>query len=123
LTHRLLQLRRDFPDLFARGDYQPVRVSGPHAKHVIAFTRSFKRQTLLIAVGRHYAPLTDGGRHWPSAIDARIDVPGATYRDVLGITSGETQNEIDLSVLFKNVGVGVLRRSPEIPRPSLSPTA
>jgi (1->4)-alpha-D-glucan 1-alpha-D-glucosylmutase len=113
LTHRLLLLRREFPDLFARGDYQPAPVTGPHAKHVIAFTRRFKRQTLVIAIGRHYAPLTDGGRHWPPALDARIEqVPGATYRDALGITAGGTLSEIDLNVLFKNLGVCVLRQNP-----------
>ena len=52
LAARLLRLRRDEPDLFARGDYAPVQVSGPAAAHVVAWRRSLDGRHLVIAVPR-----------------------------------------------------------------------
>lgn len=37
--HRLLKLRQKYSALFAKGDYQPVQVSGKWRDHIIAFTR------------------------------------------------------------------------------------
>jgi (1->4)-alpha-D-glucan 1-alpha-D-glucosylmutase len=57
LTAALLEARRHWPDLFARGDYRPLRVTGPAAKHVIAFARRYKQRTMIVAVGRLFARL------------------------------------------------------------------
>lgn len=39
LTHRLLELRRNHPHLFAMGGYDRVEVRGARAQHVVAFSR------------------------------------------------------------------------------------
>ncbi|MGO8752009.1 MAG: malto-oligosyltrehalose synthase [Thermoguttaceae bacterium] len=39
VTWRTLQLRRENPDLFQHGDYVPLDVEGPRARHVCAFAR------------------------------------------------------------------------------------
>lgn len=44
LTQNLLRLRREFADVFRRGSYEPLPVSGPHTGHVISFARAWKRQ-------------------------------------------------------------------------------
>ncbi len=112
LTHRLLRLRQEFADLFSRGDYQPLQVTGPHAGHVIAFARSFRQQTLVVAIARHYAPLTGRGAHWPAAINAQIEhETGATYRDALGVGADEFLDTIGLKILFKNIGTCVLSQN------------
>jgi maltooligosyltrehalose synthase len=49
---RLLAARRALPELFARGDYRPVHVEGPKAKHVIAFLRTHGSNHLLVVVPR-----------------------------------------------------------------------
>ena len=77
LTQRLLHLRREFAGLFERGSYEPLTVCGRHATHVIAFARSWKRQRVVFAIGRHFSPLTGGGRHWPRGWDAIVE-PGDT---------------------------------------------
>lgn len=69
LTRQLLALRGDRPELFANGIYEPVEVEGPHARHVLAFARTLRRHAVIVVVARHLAPLTDGGRHWPSEFD------------------------------------------------------
>ena len=111
LTLSLLRLRRDFVDVFGRGSYESLPVSGAHAGHVIAFSRSRKRQQIVVAVGRHFAALTDGGRHWPAQWDAAIGSDGAArYRDLLGSTSGPLQGELHAASLFAHVPVAVLLR-------------
>ncbi|RAI45595.1 malto-oligosyltrehalose synthase [Rhodoplanes roseus] len=86
LTHLLLDLRRRLPDVFDNGGYEPVHVEGPHAGHVLAFARTGRRDAVIVAVGRHFAPLTDGGRRWldPAELDATLMLDGYAIRtDVL----------------------------------------
>jgi (1->4)-alpha-D-glucan 1-alpha-D-glucosylmutase len=71
--------------LFAQGDYLPLQVSGPQAKHVIAFLRRHQGQTLLVAALRLPArgPLPDGdGSAWGGT---ELVLPEALsgWRDVL----------------------------------------
>ena len=40
VIRKLLQLRRDDPELFAQGDYQPLQVDGERKEHVFAFART-----------------------------------------------------------------------------------
>ena len=72
LLHRLLDIRRHHTELFRRGDYVGLDVSGPDADHVLAFARRWKRDEIVVAVGRHFAPLSDDGRHWPRPLRASI---------------------------------------------------
>jgi (1->4)-alpha-D-glucan 1-alpha-D-glucosylmutase len=58
----LLELRRDYPELFRDGDYRPLRVTGLRADHVLAFERSAGGHTLLCAVALHCADPLAGGR-------------------------------------------------------------
>ena len=113
LTHSLLRLRREFAEVFGRGSYEPLPVSGPHAGgHVIAFARTWKRQQIVVAIGRHFASLTDGGRHWPAQWDAVIGSDGAAcYRDLLGSCAGPLQGDLPAAKLFEHLPVAVLLRS------------
>ena len=52
LIHLALTLRARDPDLFAKGDYVPLQVSGPLADHVIAFIRQYDGRNLLVAALR-----------------------------------------------------------------------
>ncbi|WP_233358149.1 hypothetical protein, partial [Vibrio cholerae] len=51
-TRHLLKLRNAWPDVFARGAYHPLEVSGAHARHVIAFARSHGRDAVIVVAGR-----------------------------------------------------------------------
>lgn len=48
----LLRLRQKDPDLFARGDYQPLKVSGAAADGVIAFARTAGAEALVVIAPR-----------------------------------------------------------------------
>ncbi len=111
LTQRLLRLRRDYADVFRRGGYEPLPVDGAHAEHIIAFARTWKRQQIVVAVGRHFAPLSDGGRRWPTTWDAMIRGDGAVnYRDLLGSAAGPLRGELPAASLFQHLPVAVLLR-------------
>jgi (1->4)-alpha-D-glucan 1-alpha-D-glucosylmutase len=77
-TRHLLKLRTELADVFAGGDYDPVEVTGPQRDHFIAFARRRGRDAAIAVVTRHFAPLTDGGRHWPmlDRFDAALNVGG-----------------------------------------------
>ena len=111
LTRQLLQVRQTFRDLFASGGYEPLRAGGKHAEHVIAFTRTAKRQRIVVAVGRHFGALTDGGRRWLPAIDATL--PGMShgnYEVLLGDDTGAAAAGPDFAVDFGALPVKVWRR-------------
>jgi (1->4)-alpha-D-glucan 1-alpha-D-glucosylmutase len=110
LTRQLLRLRHRFADVFQRGSYEPLPVAGPHAEHVIAFARSWKRQRLVVALGRHFAPLSDGGRQWPTGWEGAIEQPAAAYEYLIGGEAGRRTSDLGLATLFRDIPVSVLRR-------------
>lgn len=77
-TRHLLTLRTELADVFTGGDYEPLKVSGPQRDHFVAFARQQGRDAAIIVVTRWFAPLTDGGRHWPlrENFDATLDLGG-----------------------------------------------
>ena len=103
LTRRLLALRQKWPHVFLKGGYHPVEANGEHARHVIAFARTHRRKTIVVAALRHFAPLTNSGREWPTGVQAGLDLPihaRKTFRNVLTNTTG--------APLFETLPVAVL---------------
>ncbi len=52
VIHRALAFRREQPELFARGSYLPLAVSGPLSQHIVAFARSHGRAHCIVVVPR-----------------------------------------------------------------------
>jgi (1->4)-alpha-D-glucan 1-alpha-D-glucosylmutase len=57
LTWRLLQLRREQPELFAGGRYVALRVVGSRRRNAIGYARCNAKAALVVAVGRKFAGL------------------------------------------------------------------
>jgi len=111
LTQRLLKLREAHDDIFRRGSYSPVDVVGDHAGHVIAFARAIQDRQVVVAIGRHFAALTDGGKRWPSGWRATLALPdGAPYIDALTGRDGTFSGRAELSILFSEIPICVLVR-------------
>ena len=110
LMHRLLELRRDRSEILQHGNYQPIDVTGHHRENVIAFSRAWEDQQIVVAVGRHFAPLTRGGRDWPSHWDACLVLPEETYRPILGPHPVSCSGATALSLLFSKIPITVLMR-------------
>jgi malto-oligosyltrehalose synthase len=52
VIHKLLNLRRRMPDLFASGDYNPLPVKGGLEQRIVAFARSLGRSIVIVVVPR-----------------------------------------------------------------------
>ncbi len=115
LIHRVLDFRRRHPDLFARGSYEPLTVTGRHADRVVAFARRGDDGALLVTVApRLVSPLMRAGAGvplpegwgdtavmWPDGAGARHDLlTGAR------VTPDE-QGRVPLSDLLATLPVAV----------------
>jgi (1->4)-alpha-D-glucan 1-alpha-D-glucosylmutase len=65
VMQKLLQLRRDDPELFAQGDYQALQVEGVHKEHVFAFARTHEGRSCIVIVPRWTAKLMDAASELP----------------------------------------------------------
>ena len=70
VIRKLLQLRRDDPELFARGDYQALPIDGPRKEHVFAFARTYENRSCVVIVPRWSAKLMDAVNELP--LGARV---------------------------------------------------
>ncbi|MDG2526083.1 malto-oligosyltrehalose synthase [Stenotrophomonas sp. HITSZ_GD] len=82
LIARLLRVRAEYPDLFARGRYQPLSGAG---ERVLAFLRDDGERQLLVAVARLGADEAAHGLALPPRTWGQAALPCAPgrYRDVL----------------------------------------
>jgi (1->4)-alpha-D-glucan 1-alpha-D-glucosylmutase len=112
LTRRLLALRAQFALVFQQGAYLPIEVLGPHRDHVVAFARRHDRDAVIVAVGRHMAPLTGSGAHWPRGTewDAVLVTTGLqVVSDQLMPERKVPAGELPVAALFADLPVAVLR--------------
>jgi (1->4)-alpha-D-glucan 1-alpha-D-glucosylmutase len=100
-----LQLRAELADVFTSGDYHALEVSGPHRDHVVAFARRHGKDACIVAVMRHFAGFTDGGRDWPrsAAFEGALDLRGFAPEGMQGA------EELPLRALFPEMPVAVLK--------------
>jgi (1->4)-alpha-D-glucan 1-alpha-D-glucosylmutase len=110
LMRRLLALRQELPELFQKGAYRGLEVTGPDAGHVVAFARIHGAVRIIVAVGRHFAGPTDQGRRWPRHWQGRIKLQARELVDAIGSIEGAVSP--DLNVLFSKLPVAVVRASP-----------
>ncbi len=60
LSWKALTLRQQQPRLFLNGDYLPLNVQGPKAKHLLAFARRYEGNELIVVIPRLCAKLFSG---------------------------------------------------------------
>jgi len=84
LIWRALALRREHPELFRAGDYQPLTALGARAEHLCAFARTRGGTVVVTVVGRLFvglvgerAALPLGPEVWD---DTAIEVPPGVHR-------------------------------------------
>jgi (1->4)-alpha-D-glucan 1-alpha-D-glucosylmutase len=106
-TRHLLKLRTELSDVFTRGDYQRLEVSGPHRDHVIAFGRRHGRDAAIVVATRWSAAFSDGGRTWPRPenYDAALNVSGYSIE---GFADADA-SQLRLSDILKHLPAAVLK--------------
>jgi (1->4)-alpha-D-glucan 1-alpha-D-glucosylmutase len=103
VTARLLAARRTHPELFTRGDYKPLHVTGSRAKHVIAFAREFSgRCAITIASRLTYAVVDARTPDWwaDTAVVLPLELHGRCWQSQLAQGSITAQGSLDLRHLF-----------------------
>ncbi len=87
VIRRALAMRREVPDLFARGEYRPVEVTGRLAAHVVAFARSRADAHCVVVVPRLVCSC-----HCEEPGDEAIPIepasPAARHGEATGYASG-----------------------------------
>ncbi|WP_295474710.1 malto-oligosyltrehalose synthase [uncultured Pseudomonas sp.] len=115
LIARALQQRAAHPELFARGDYVPLQVSGQHAAQVLAFARVAEGQRAIVIVPRTFSELL-GTAPTPfiqadSWGDTRIALPfaepGRTWQGLFGERLAMSDKELPLSTALKEFSVNL----------------
>lgn len=119
LIAQVLNLRKAHPLLFARGRYEPLEVLGRHAQRVVAFSREYQGQWLLVVVPRWaHALLESSAKPRVDAQvwgDTRVTLPfDATLQNWKGLlqTGAVTPNkELMVSAALGDVPVNVFIHS------------
>ncbi|WP_213769466.1 malto-oligosyltrehalose synthase [Bradyrhizobium sp. dw_78] len=112
-TRHLLKLRNELAAVFTHGDYQPLEIVGPHRDHVMAFARRRGRDAAITAVAKSFAPLSQGGRVWPTGerFAGSLNLGGYSVADIESHTK-----EVPLATLFRHLPVVVLKARVESSR-------
>ncbi len=96
---RLLQLRGRDPELFERGEYLPLKVTGRRAAHLCAFARRLEGRVAVVLAPRLYlklmgndSPGADAGRRLPLGTevwaDTAVALPFAPATPLVGLLDG-----------------------------------
>ena len=92
LSNKALEFRRRHADLFLKGDYVPLYASGRMRQHVCAFMRTYKKESVLVAVPRFTTAITDpgqfpvGSKIWRKS---GLDLPAGAPRQWKQILTGD----------------------------------
>lgn len=112
VTHRGLAARQQYPDLFLRGDYQPLQVQGKAEDSLIAFARQWQDQWLVAIAPRFLTNRIAPGEPpigdiWEATT---LELPGAvnTWKDWMSDREVEMTGEAAMSELLAQFPVAVL---------------
>jgi (1->4)-alpha-D-glucan 1-alpha-D-glucosylmutase len=112
LTHRLLRLRQEMPDLFTSGGYERLATGGARAEHVVAYQRVHRNASAAVIVGRFFAKLSDGRSESYSVArwqDAWVSLPDGERTDILSRRRITAQGgRINLAEALRFLPVAVL---------------
>jgi (1->4)-alpha-D-glucan 1-alpha-D-glucosylmutase len=122
VIQRGLAYRREHPQLFLRGDYVPLEVSGARANHGCAFARSHGEEEVIVVVPRLLSPLIGPGMPVGSPVwgESAVILPGGGSRVYRNLFTAETfesedtrdgQPTLPLGAVFSQFPVAILERA------------
>jgi (1->4)-alpha-D-glucan 1-alpha-D-glucosylmutase len=88
---KALNFRRERPELFAKGDFLELTATGPHAEHILAILRHYKREWALLVAPRWLARAQEERKGDADILwrDARIRLTDAAPQFWENIFTGE----------------------------------
>jgi malto-oligosyltrehalose synthase len=121
VIHRALACRRAQPELFARGSYHPLEISGPLANHVVAFARSHRAVACVVVVPRLCAAMpaslllgadanddTKSSCWQDTMLHAPRELTGRALRDCLTHTRISLSEAVPVATVLKTFPVALL---------------
>lgn len=114
LLNRLLQLRRQFSNVFSEGAYLPLTIVGRFSRNVFAFARKYKDHVLIFAIPINLNAVIDakfkeiGFEDWD---DTRIVLPEyleGKYTDQIRAEDEVVPKDLKLNDLFKSLPFSIL---------------
>jgi len=110
IIQSILMLRREFPQLFAFGEYTPLEARGDLASQIVAFSRKHESTELLVVVPRRLGQLEPPftGAAWRNT---RLPIQPSRWKNILtGAPLAVTGEEVLLSDLLATWPFAVLQR-------------
>ncbi len=108
LIQRLLGLRGRQPELFEKGDYQPLTATGRLANHVCAFARKLDGRRLVVVVPRLLAGLGSDSPEWgETALPLTLALEGP-YTDLFSGRAFDVAASLPIAGLFDDFPVACL---------------
>jgi (1->4)-alpha-D-glucan 1-alpha-D-glucosylmutase len=116
LTACLLNYRRENSEIFCEGTYHPLNSKGTYASSVVAFSRKYQRQQLVIVSPRLFYTLMNGVENLPIGDvwgDTTLTLPATgTYKNILTDETITTRKRsIAVGDLLKSLPVAVFELS------------
>src|SRR5262245_48949227 len=120
LMIRALNFRRARSELFAKGDYQPLCLSGSRKNHVIAFSRNLRNKSVIVATGRFFSRLgapdrfPRGKETWDETfIEMDKNMKFSNYRnvitgEVLKVSEHQDKYGLPLAKVFSRLPMAML---------------
>lgn len=111
---RGLAARKEFSSVFAQGDYQPLRVVGTHAERVIAFSRSYEDETVVVVAPRLFSGLVDsdalpvGADVWGDTAIEIADADRFDWGDLLTNSTVEWKNSLAVGDVCQQLPIALL---------------
>jgi (1->4)-alpha-D-glucan 1-alpha-D-glucosylmutase len=108
----LLRCRRQYPDLFGLGSYEPIALEGALSQHLIGFTRRNGSHRCIVIVSRLFARLLGGASSYAGTVwgDMRLDA-GPAAETLTNVLTGEavsTSEGLPLSEILADLPAAVL---------------
>jgi (1->4)-alpha-D-glucan 1-alpha-D-glucosylmutase len=105
----LLEHRRAQGELYERGDYQPLQISGARADELCAYARSTGEQLLLVAVARFPRRRQAQGFDEATAVELPPSLQRPRWRELLtGVSHTPRGERLSAAALFKLLPAAVL---------------
>jgi malto-oligosyltrehalose synthase/4-alpha-glucanotransferase len=114
LTQLLNRLRRDNPDVFAKGNYLPLEVKGKYRRNLIAFARNYLQQWIVVIapIGLAAADISKkGGFDWKDTIILLPDDAPLQWQSLFGGQPSVFNNELPVKTVLKKLPFGLLKSS------------
>jgi maltooligosyltrehalose synthase len=118
LIARVLAVRRNLPELFSKGTYQPLEIVGPAPENFVGFARVLDGAVAITLFCRFTAQLFGGIKNIRSLLrkDERLLVPPelqGAFTNALADEQISIGHEVDLKRILRNLPVGLFVKAPD----------